>query len=99
MEVKDIKEFELGEHCFGDILRVNGVDYDDLKKDDVIEFILDMFKNDINADSLIEETFKNALEHLQYDCIESDNDSCEQCGNWNHYSKYVAEVKSEIEKL
>ena len=50
-----------------------------------------MFENDINASSLIREAFKNCLEHLQYDCVERSSDSCEQCGNWNDYGKYVAE--------
>ena len=89
MKAKDIKEFELGKHCFGEILRVNGIDYNDLSKDDVIEFIMDMFENDINACNLIRDTFKNSLEYLQYDCIESRSSSCDQCGDWNDYAKYV----------
>ena len=91
MKAKDVKEFELGEHCFGEILRVNGTDYEDLTKDEIVELIIDMFENDINAESLIREVFKNSLEHLQYDCIESSSDSCGKCGNWNNYGKYVAE--------
>lgn len=91
MKAKDIKEFELGEHCFGPILTVNGIDYEDLTKEEVLEFISDMFENDINASSLIREAFKNSLEHLQYECIENDSDTCEQCGNWNYHSKYVSE--------
>ncbi len=91
MKAKDVKEFELGEHCFGEILRVNGTDYDDLTKEEILELITDMFENDINASSLIREAFKNSLEHLQYDCIESSSDSCDQCGNWKNYGKYVAE--------
>lgn len=89
MKAKDVKDFELGESCFGEILRVNGADYEDLTKEEILELITDMFENDINASSLIRESFKNSLEHLEYDCIESSNSSCDQCGNWNSYSKYV----------
>lgn len=92
MKAKDIKDFELGEHCFGEILSVNGTDYDDLKKQDILEFITDMFDNDINSSSLIRDTFKNCLEHLQYDCIESSSSSCDQCGNYNNYAKYGLEI-------
>lgn len=91
MKAKDIKEFELGEHCYGEILSVNGVDYEDLTKDDVLEFITDMFENDINASNLIRETFKNSLEYLQFNCIENDSNFCEQCGNYNGCSKYIVE--------
>lgn len=91
MKAKDIKEFELGEHCFGEILKVNGTDYEDLTKEEILEFINDMFENDINSSNLIRETFKNSLEYLQYDCVESDNSSCDQCGNYNHYGKYILE--------
>ena len=42
MKVEDIKEFETGEHCFGEILLVNGVDYEDIPVQDVKSFILDM---------------------------------------------------------
>lgn len=91
MKAKDIKDFEIGEHCFGQILNVNGKDYNDLKKEDILEFIDDRFKNDINASILIRETFQNLLENLQYDLTESSNDTCEQCGNWNSYGKYEIE--------
>lgn len=97
MKANQIKDFELGESCFGEILRVNGTDYEDLTKEEILELITDMFENDINASSLIREVFKNSLEHLEYDCIESDtgkflSSSCEQCGNWNSYSKYVKKI-------
>lgn len=89
MKIKDIKEYELGKHCFGDILTVNGKDYEDISKEDAIEFILDMFENDLNSEILIMETFKNALEYLQAEMVENDSSSCDQCGDWNYYSKYV----------
>lgn len=89
MKIKDIKEYEIGKHCFGDILRVNGKNYEDISKEDAIEFILDMFENDLNAEILIMETFKCALENLQGEIIEDDSGRCDQCGDWNYYSKYV----------
>lgn len=88
MEAKDIKEFELGEHCFDQILRVNGIDYDELSNEEVIEFINDILLNNINSNSLVKEVFKICLEHLQYDCVENDSSVCEQCGNYNNYGKY-----------
>lgn len=36
MKAKDIKEFELGEHCFGETLRVNETDYEDLTKEEIL---------------------------------------------------------------
>jgi len=86
-----IDSYEIGEHCFGKILRVNGVDYEDLDKKEVIAFILERFEKDINREILIEETFQNLLEHLQYDCVEDEISSCDQCGNYNFYSKYKNE--------
>ena len=89
MKIKDIKEYELGKHCFGEILTINGKDYVDISKEDAIEFILDMFENDLNSEILIMETFKNALEYLQGERVENNSSSCDQCGDWNYYSKYV----------
>lgn len=89
MKIKDIKEYELGKHCFGEILTINGKDYVDISKEDAIEFILDMFENDLNSEILIMETFKNALEYLQGEIVENNSSSCDQCGDWNYYSKYV----------
>lgn len=88
MKAKDIKEFELGEHCFGEILTVNGKEYEELSKKEVLEFILDMFENDINSNSILRDTLKLCLEHLQYDMIDYSNSSCSECGNYNSYTKY-----------
>ena len=89
MKAKDVKEYELGEHCFGETLTVNGTNYDDLTKEEILELITDIFENHINASNFIRETFKNSLEFLQYDCVENNSSSCDQCGNWNYYVKYV----------
>ena len=84
----DIKEYEIGNHCFGPILTVNGTQYNDIPQEEIKKFILNMFENDINSDLLIREVFKLSLEYLQLDCIKNDHDTCEQCGNWNDYRKY-----------
>lgn len=84
----DIKEFETGEHCSGEILSVNGIDYEDLKQDEILSFINKMFKNDINKYTLIKECFKICLEYLQSDIIDSSSSSCDQCGNFNTYNRY-----------
>jgi len=34
------------------------------------------------------EIFENLLEHLEFDLVESDSSTCEQCGDWNSYQKY-----------
>ena len=62
MKAKDIKSFEIGEHCFGPILEVNGKDYNDLSEEEVMGFITDMFNNNPNSGLLIRETFEKALE-------------------------------------
>ncbi len=89
MKEKDIENFETGESCFGDILRINGKDYEDLHEGDVIEFILDMLYNDLNKLSLRQEVLKKCLDYLQFDIEDSSSDTCEQCGNPNWHSKNV----------
>ena len=89
MKTEDINEFELGEHCFGNILRINGKDYEDLDKAEILEFINDMLLNDSNSSSLIYETLENCLNHLQFESTESTSDKCDQCGHWNQYAKFI----------
>lgn len=89
MKIKEIKEFETGEHCFGKILRVNGKDYEDFDKSDILNFINQMFKEDINSEFIIREAFENCLDHLQFYLKEKNDSTCDQCGNWNSYSKYT----------
>jgi len=89
MKAKDIKSFEIGEHCFGPILEVNGKDYNDLSEEEVMGFITDMFNNNPNSGLLIRETFEKALEYLDYDDAEYESDHCEQCGNYNNNTKYT----------
>ncbi|MHB8762583.1 MAG: hypothetical protein ACYC6J_09440 [Coriobacteriia bacterium] len=93
MKAKDIEVIELGKHCFGQIFTVNDKDYNDYTKEEIIEFIIDMFNNDINSSIFLKETFESGLRYLQYDCVEDDSSTCDQCGDYNEYSKFV---KNEI---
>lgn len=86
-----IKEFEKGESCFGPILTVDGVDYQDLKQEDVVEFINYMFRENINNGLLIRECFETCLDYLEAEQVESSSDSCNQCGNHNYYAKYIVD--------
>ena len=88
MKASDIKEFEMGEHCFGEIFSVNGVDYEDISVEDQKEFILDIMENNINASSLLKNVFKQCLEYLQADLEDSNSNQCEQCGNYNSHEKW-----------
>lgn len=89
MKPEEIKDYEIGNHCFGPILRVNGEDYEDLDKQSVMDFILYMLQEDINSESLKMEVFEKALDYLQFDVDEHHYDSCDQCGNPNDYYKFV----------
>ena len=89
MKIEEVKEYETGEHCFGTILSVNGTDYEDLDVEGAIDFINDVMRRGYNKNSFIKETFEAALSYLEFDCVESDSSSCDQCGNWNHYNKWV----------
>jgi hypothetical protein len=88
MKPEDIKTYELGDHCFGPILRVNDVDYEDINESDIISFINNMMENDINKSNLIKELFQSTIEYLQYDMIENSSDRCDSCGNYNTYAKF-----------
>ena len=87
-----IKEYKIGEHCFGPILEVNGKDYEDLDKKEVRKFINHMMENDINSELLTREIFSTCLEYLQYDVDEDesyDSYTCDQCFNINWSTKYI----------
>jgi len=88
MKINEIKEFETGEHCFGETLTVNGVDYEDISKEDQKEFILEMLEKGINSSHLLKEIFKTCLDYLQAEVVEDDFYTCDQCGNHNSYAKW-----------
>jgi len=88
MKAEDIKEYEEGAHCYGPILTINGKDYKDYTNEELIEFLNDMFENDLNAGLLLRECVQKGLDFLQADLVESSSSSCDQCGNYNHYNKF-----------
>lgn len=91
MKSENIKEYETGEHCFGPILTINGKDFDDIPPKELIEFVNDMLENDINKISLLREIVENCVDYLQFDIVESNYHTCEQCGNPNNYVKFKRE--------
>ncbi len=91
MKKSDIKEYETGEHCFGEILNINGKSYEDLPEESTMELILDTLNNDINKEIIKKDVVKVILEHLQLDWVDGNSSTCEQCGNWNSYEKYKLE--------
>lgn len=96
MKVQDIKEFETGEHCFGEILNINGKDYSEFKEEDILSMIQQMSTESINSSSFIRETFKLLLEYLQADMVDSSSNACLQCGSYNNYAKWVREGSETI---
>lgn len=88
MKPEDIKTYEIGEHCFGPILRVNDVDYEDINESDIIGFINNMMKNDINKSDLIKGLFEQTIQYLGYNMIENSSNRCDSCGNYNTYAKF-----------
>lgn len=88
-----IKEYRIGEHCYGPILEVNGKDYEELDKKEVRKFINHMMENDINSELLTREIFSMCLEYLQldYDSENSSSFTCGQCGHLNYLDRYYNE--------
>lgn len=87
MKERAINKYEYSEHCFGKTIRINDVDIDDIPIQDQIELILDMITNSPNADSLRFTLLRECLDFIEFDEYEEYDDTCEQCGNWNTYSK------------
>ena len=74
---------EYGHHCFGDILRVDGIDFEDMTKERQLEIIL-LAAEDKDSRR---EMFKTALYSFEGEEIESSHHTCDQCGDWNSYTK------------
>jgi len=91
MEEIKVEKFKVGNSCHGDIFEINDIDYDNLDKLEVINFINDMILKDINKEQLIKNIFKLTLEYLQLDVIDSHSSTCEQCGNDNWIVVYGKE--------
>lgn len=88
----EITEFEEGSHCFGDFLTINGKDYEDFSEEEVIIFIIEKLKNGLNKDYYKRKFLTELLLDMDFDIIESSHDSCDQCGNFNTYTKYKNEI-------
>ena len=86
--MEKIKEYEIGEHCFGLILTVDGINYDDLPEEKINNLIQYMLNEDVNKASFKQKVFIEALEYLQAELVESDSSVCDQCGNYNSYNKF-----------
>lgn len=91
MKLKDIKTFETGNSCFGDILRINEIDYIDIDNQSILNLINQILTTDVNKDIIIKEVLQLCLDNLQFDLIEHSQDYCEQCGNYNYYDKFKKE--------
>lgn len=87
MKLKDLQEFEIGNHCFGDILNLNGKNSNDLDENELKELIIDII-NQSKESYFLEEVLTFVLNSLEWECVENDDDICEQCGNYNFYSRY-----------
>lgn len=80
----EIKSITYGQSCFGYILEVNDVDYEDMSEEQQLEIILLAAKENYNRKNI----FMKALEILSAD-YESEYKSsyCEQCGTVESLTK------------
>lgn len=88
MKINDLKNYEIGSHCFGEILNLNEKTLKQYNKSEIKELINDIIDNNEN-DNLINEILPICLEHLNFELEEEDQYECDQCGDHNHYEKYV----------
>ena len=89
MKAKDIKEYIIENHCMGNDLTIDGVDYNDLSTDDVMEFINDMLTNDTDADTMRKEVMTDLLHNLQFHQSVSEEYWCDQCCHYGGEFKYI----------
>lgn len=86
--MKEIKEWKSGKHCFGNYLVIDGKDFETLDEEEVTNFIVNQLKITQNRSYLLQEILKMVLEDMDFEIVEDDSYSCEQCGDWNHHTKY-----------
>lgn len=84
----EIENWEEGKHCFGEYLRVNGEDFEDLNQEEVLEFVVEGLKNSRNKTYILQKTLQMVLEDMDFDVEDSRSSSCEQCGDWNFRTTY-----------
>lgn len=87
MKLEDLQEFETGNHCFGTILNLNGEKFNEIDQDEIKELITDVI-NKSEESYFLEEFLNLALNSLEWECVESDDDFCDQCGDYNFYNRY-----------
>lgn len=88
MKLDEIEEYEIGDHCFGPILRINDKEYNEYSENEIIKIINESFENDINKSALIRECFEKVLSYLPFDIEKSDSYTCDCCGYFNSYAKF-----------
>jgi hypothetical protein len=89
MKAQNIKDHEIENHCFGLSIRINGYDIEHIPKDELIEFVVDMLENDINAYNLRREVVSLMLENLQYpEKMHHSHGDCDQCGVHHYIQRF-----------
>jgi len=85
----EVKNWEEGNHCFGEYLRINGEDFEDLNQEEVLKFVIEQLNVSRNKTYILQKTLQMVLEDMDFEIEDSNSSSCEQCGNWNYSTKYV----------
>lgn len=88
----DIHKIKIGNNCFGNILEVNGLNYDDLDHEEVLNYVVEHLKKDY---ILLLETFKSVLEKIDIKVESSHSSYCAQCGENSYY--YEGTVIDDLE--
>ena len=75
--------------CYGEFLRVNGVNSEDMHKESKIELLSDIIINSPNGRILLEDCLLMGLQHLEFECSDCTRSYCEQCFEHNYSETYV----------
>jgi hypothetical protein len=97
-----MNSIEIVEHCFGSDVRIDGksLEINELNENnpqEVIELrkilineLFEIFEKISNTDlRYIGEIITTISDKYEISEEESNESSCDQCGNWNYYSKFV----------
>lgn len=100
--MEKIYSIELSEGCFGPDISINGEsliiqEYNEDNKERIFELrkllVEELSKNleNINPTDLktIGEIITTISDDFEFVEEESDESSCDQCGSWNYYNKYI----------
>lgn len=88
MKSEEIKNWEKIKHCYGEDIRINGKDIEEVTSEKLLEFVNEMLIFDTNKDQLLKEVVQLCLEYLQGDLVEDESHLCEQCSDWNSSEKW-----------